>query len=149
MKYIQKTLLFVSLLSIDISVASFSSPILVDAATESSSKKNEFPKDLKTDKIYYKVGKNKFIKATDIKLDNNNTEGPSGSHMTYTSESIMDQDFTIEITSSKAHFYNKEGQKLHKVEQGTVYSMGDQYSFGKHSYYQISEDKLVALDDGL
>lgn len=144
MKIIQKSLLFASLLSIGAGITSIptitQSNITVQAATKKTSPSSS-TKCLTADTLYYRVGHDKFISARDIKI----ITSDDSSNMDH--ESLVANDFRLEVTSPKASLYTKSGKKDGKcLKKGTICKIGNQDTFSEHTYYKSSKDKLVALD---
>ncbi|CAJ1189957.1 SLAP domain-containing protein [Companilactobacillus nantensis] len=137
MKLTQKTLLLTSLLVIGTGVTSI--PALTDTvqAATTTSYKNLTPQG-----FYYRLSKDEFVKASDIKILTKDTQTDDSMI-----ETASPNDFRLETTTT-AHIYNQKGQKLSKtLSQGTVCSIGSQDAFTQSTYYKTSADKLTQVND--
>lgn len=145
MKLLQKSLLFASLLGIGAGVTSIptitNSNITVQAATKKSSKTSSV-KDLTSHQFYYRLSKDEFVKASDVKILTNDNQNSSGD-VAY----IEAEDFRLQVVPSKANLYNKDGKKLSRhLTQGTVCTIGSQDKFDESTYYQKSDKKLAQVN---
>lgn len=143
MKFIQKSLLFVSLLSVGAGLSSISSVEQVQAATKDSSAEKSL-NDVTADNFYYRINKDEFIKASDIRIITNDNSQDSNM-----GASLEASDFKLEVSSPKASLYNKAGKKSsHSLSRGAICVIGDQDQFYESSYFKSSSHKLTSVDDG-
>ncbi|WP_057880867.1 SLAP domain-containing protein [Companilactobacillus kimchiensis] len=138
MKLLQKSLLFATIIGVGAGVTSIptinNGNVTVQAATIKNMTANGF---------YYKVAKDKFIKASDVEILNKDTQ--SDANMIQTDS---ENDYRLEVTTPKAKLYNLKGKEIdHKLAKGTVCKIGTQASFDNSTYYKIAKDKLVQSHD--
>ncbi|MQS76577.1 SLAP domain-containing protein [Companilactobacillus halodurans] len=138
MKLLQKSLLLASLVAIGTGIST------VPAINQTTIHATTTTSNLKSDGFYYHIGKDKFIKASDVKIITNDSQYDENMI-----ETMVADDFRLQVTVPKAHFYNKDGKKLsHYVTKDTIYKIGNQDEFNQSTYYQASKkDKLTSVND--
>lgn len=142
MKLFQKSLLFASLLTVGAGVVS--APVItngngvVQAATTSKSNKKMVSSD-----FYYRVGKDKLIKAVDVKLLDDTTNAD-----TNMDNMNMPDNLKLEVSTPEAVVYNlKDKATSERLAKGTECIMGDQEHFFNDSYYRESKNKMIHVTD--
>ena len=142
MKLLQKSLLFASLVALGSGVASIpaltTGNVIAQAATTTTTK------NLKADGFYYRVSKDRLVKASDVQILNKDDQTDSSMIVTDTPN-----DFRLEVTVKKADLYNLKGEKVSEhLAQGTVCTIGNEDAFTQSTYYKASSKaKLVQLND--
>jgi len=141
MKIFQKSLLFASILSIGIGATSI--PEItngnenVQAATKSNSK------NMVDNDFYYRISKNRLVKASSVKIITENTE--ASPNMVNTN---MPNKFQLKVTTPNASTYSLKGKKLsYNLKKGTTISFGTQAKFYNSSYYRESKNKMIRITD--
>ncbi|GEO79773.1 hypothetical protein FD29_GL000062 [Companilactobacillus mindensis DSM 14500] len=142
MKLLQKSLLFASLLAVGTSVASI--PTITNGnGTVQAATTTKTTKHMTADGFYYRVSNDRFIKASDVMILNENNQSDSS-----TFEDVTPDTFKLEVVSPKADLYNLEGKKVGKpVAQGTVCTVGSSAAFAQSTYYKVAKDKLAQVRD--
>ncbi|WP_338232155.1 hypothetical protein [Companilactobacillus muriivasis] len=142
MKLLQKSLLFASLVALGSGVASI--PALTTGNGIAQAATTTTTKNLTADGFYYRVSKDRLVKASDVQILTKDDQTDSSMIETDTPN-----DFRLEVTVKKADLYNLKGEKVSDhLTKGTVCTIGNEDEFTQSTYYKASsKDKLVQLNE--
>ncbi|WP_334351579.1 SLAP domain-containing protein [Companilactobacillus sp. HBUAS56257] len=137
MKLLNKCLLLTSLFTVGVA------PVIATTPVQAASTKTCTVKSIQEQNLYFLVGKDKLVKARDVKIVTNGSPDVTGTNDVVTSSNGK---YSIEVTVPNATTYNLKGEKLpHDLLQGTTCSLGGQKEFANKTYYQVSEHHIVPM----
>ena len=143
MKLLQKSLLFASLLAVGTGIASIPAITSGNGTAQAATTSTTTTKNLTANGFYYRVSKNRLVKASDVQILTEDDQTDSNMIETDTPN-----DFRLQVTTPKADLYNLKGQKVGKsLSKNTICTIGSQDAFTQSTYYKTSKNKLVQVND--
>lgn len=100
-------------------------------------------KRLSSRNFYYRISKNRLVKASDVKVITK--IGRPDSNMVSTN---IPNDFKLKITNPRTVVYKLNGEKTSKrLSKGKVIEIGDKSKWFNDSYYKNSKNKMIHVSD--
>lgn len=141
MKLYQKSLLSAALLGLGMGISTIPAITAGNGIVQAASS-NDLT-NLNAEDFYYRISKNRFVKADDINILYKNEETDSGMIQTE-----VPNTFRLIVVKNNAPLYNLAGTKVHrKLSKDTIYDLGGEGTFMQRTYYRVSDGKLVQVDD--
>lgn len=141
MKLYQKSLLSAALLGLGMEISTIPAITAGNGIVQAASS-NDIT-NLNAEDFYYRISKNRFVKADDINILYKNEETDSGMIQTE-----VPNTFRLIVVKNNAPLYNLAGKKVHrKLSKDTIYDLGGEGTFMQRTYYWASDGKLVPVDD--